>query len=280
MRPSRILVGAVLLCLGLVQTAVAPTARAQGSAEEVEKELNRYRGMMSDPFANPGYLAVDRGEALWSEARGTRNVSLEACDLGMGPGVLEGAYARLPRYFADAGKVMDLEQRLLFCMRTQQGLDTADVIKRRFGSVGVASDMEDLVTFIGNKSTGMKVQPTLDTPQEREMYAVGEAMFYRRSATMDFACSTCHGGDNQRIRLQGLQNFSTPNQTARDSAGSWPAYRATQGQVRTMQHRLWDCFRQMRMPAPEYASDGVTALTMFLAKQGEGGELNVPAIKR
>ena len=276
MRPTRILVVALLLSGSLAAAA----AWAQAPAEDVEKEIERYREMMSDPFANPGYLAVDRGEALWNEPRGMRNTSLEACDLGMGPGVLEGAYARLPRYFADAGKVMDVEQRLLFCMRTQQGLDTADVVKRRFGGVGVASDMEDLVAFIGNKSNGMKVQPTLDTPQEREMYAVGEAMFYRRSATMDFACSTCHGGDNQRIRLQALPNFSVPSKGARDSAGSWPAYRVSQGQTRTMQHRLWDCFRQMRMPAPDYASDGLTALSMFLAKQGEGAEINVPAIKR
>ena len=47
-----------------------------------------------------------------------------------------------------------------------------------------------------------------------------------------------------------------------------------------MQHRLWDCFRQMRMPAPDYASDGMTAISMLLAKQGEGAVLNVPAIKR
>jgi sulfur-oxidizing protein SoxA len=47
-----------------------------------------------------------------------------------------------------------------------------------------------------------------------------------------------------------------------------------------MQHRLWDCYRQMRMPAPEYGSDGLTALTVYLSKQAAGGELNVPSIKR
>ena len=47
-----------------------------------------------------------------------------------------------------------------------------------------------------------------------------------------------------------------------------------------MQHRLWDCYRQMRMPAPDYASDAVTALTLYLDKQAEGGEINVPSIKR
>ena len=34
--------------------------------------------------------------------RGAKNVSLEGCDLGEGPGKLDGAYAKLPRYFTDA----------------------------------------------------------------------------------------------------------------------------------------------------------------------------------
>jgi sulfur-oxidizing protein SoxA len=62
--------------------------------------------------------------------------------------------------------------------------------------------------------------------------------------------------------------------------GSWPTYRVSQSQTRTMQHRLWDCYRQMRHPVPEYASDGITALSLYMAKMAEGGEINVPSIKR
>jgi sulfur-oxidizing protein SoxA len=47
-----------------------------------------------------------------------------------------------------------------------------------------------------------------------------------------------------------------------------------------MQNRLYDCYRQMRMPPPDYASDGMTALITYLTKQAEGGEINVPSIKR
>ena len=46
-----------------------------------------------------------------------KNASLERCDLGKGPGVVKGAYAALPRYFADANQVMDAESRILYCMR-------------------------------------------------------------------------------------------------------------------------------------------------------------------
>src|SRR5690606_37854033 len=65
--------------------------------------------MMPD---NPAWIVAEEGEALFKQARGPKNVSLEKCDFGKGPGVLEGAYAELPRYFADAGKVMDIDTRL------------------------------------------------------------------------------------------------------------------------------------------------------------------------
>ncbi len=269
--------------LALAAVAVTWAGMAGVTAQpqdDSEREIERYRAMINDPMANPGYLAVDRGEVLWAQARGTKNVSLETCDLGEGPGKLEGAFARLPRYFADADKVMDLEQRLLWCMEKIQGLDTADVIRRRFSGPGRASDMEDLVAFIANKSNGMRLQPQTGHPREREMLAMGEAMFFRRAGVMDFSCATCHAEPGKRIRLQGLPDFSVPGKAAQETMGSWPTYRVSQSALRTMQHRLWDCFRQQRWPEPTYAADGLTALTMFLNQQAAGGEINVPSIKR
>jgi sulfur-oxidizing protein SoxA len=249
-------------------------------AENADDEIARYREMINDPMANPAYLNVDRGEALWSTPRGTKNASLETCDLGKGPGILERAYAELPRYFPDAGKVMDIEQRLLWCMKTIQDLDTKEILSRKFGGPGTVSDMEDLVAFIANKSSGLAYKIDLTYDEEKKAYAIGKEIFYRRSSLLDFSCATCHGADNQRIRLQELPNLTRPGPDAQATLGSWPTYRVSQSQTRTMQHRLWDCYRQMRMPPPEYGSDGLTALMTYLAKQAEGGTLNVPSIKR
>jgi len=275
---NRLMLQAFLIAITVLATLQGP-AQAQAQ-DDSEKEIERYRQMLSDPFSNPGYLAVDRGEALWTTPRGTKNVSLEGCDLGQGPGKLEGAYAKLPRYFADADRVMDVEQRLLWCMDKLQGLDTKDAIARRFSGPGRVSDMEDLTAFIANKSSGMKIEPQLKHQKEKEMAAVGEELFYRRGGVMDFSCATCHAEEGKRIRLQGLPNLSVPGATAQATMGSWPTYRVSQSALRTMQHRLWDCYRQQRWPVPEYASDSLTALTMFLNKQAAGGEINVPSIKR
>ena len=271
----RAAIGSVLTAI--VLCTISFNARAQDASE---KEIERYRAMISDPMSNPGFLAVDRGEVLWGEKRGSKNVSLEGCDLGLGAGKLEGAYAKLPRFFKDADKVMDLEQRLLWCMQNVQGVDTKDVVARRFSGPGRASDLEDLVAYIANKSNGMKIDVQLSHPKEKEMAAVGEALFFRRGGVMDFACATCHADEGKRIRLQGLPNLSNAGKQSQETMGSWPTYRVSQGALRTMQHRLWDCYRQQRWPVPEYASDSITALTVFLNKQALGGEINVPSIKR
>jgi len=266
-----------LFAIAAAMVLVSGASIAQDAAEQ---EIQRYRDMISDPMSNPGFLAVDRGEALWSERRGQNNVSLETCDLGEGPGKVEGAYARLPRYFADAGKVMDVEERLLFCMQSVQGLDTKDVVARRFSSPGVASDLEDLTAFVANKSSGMKIEAQQKQPQEREMAAVGEAIFYRRAGVNDFSCSTCHGDVGKRIRLQSLPALFQAGKATQETMGSWPTYRVSQSALRTMQHRLWDCFRQQRWPEPQYGSEAITALEVFLTRQADGGELTVPSIKR
>src|SRR5215212_10051051 len=82
---------------------------------------------------NPGELWVARGERIFREKHGPRQVSLERCDLGLGPGKVEGAFAQLPRYFADTGKVQDLESRLMTCMTRLQGLTREQIVKDRFG---------------------------------------------------------------------------------------------------------------------------------------------------
>jgi sulfur-oxidizing protein SoxA len=85
--------------------------------------------------------------------------------------------------------------------------------------------------------------------------------------------------DNQRIRLQDLPNL-TKQEDAQKAYTAWPAYRVSQGEVRSFQWRLYDCFRQQRFPELEFVSPASIALTMFLAKNSNGGTFNAPSIKR
>ena len=250
----------------------APLALAQGSTVE---EIEKYRQALQD--GNPAELWVARGEDLWRKPAGPKKVSLEKCDLGLGPGVVKGAYAQLPRHFADADRVMDLETRLVWCRVTLPGMTEAK--RKPFGGPGVKSDLEALTAWITFESMGVKMAVSLDHPKMREAYDIGKAIFFFRGGPYDFACATCHAEDGKRIRLQDLPNLST-KAGAQKGYTTWPAYRVSQGELRTFQWRLNDCFRQQRFPELEFGSPASIALTTFLAYNANGALFAAPSIKR
>jgi len=255
--------------------ALAATAFGQSNTAD---EIAKYRAALQD--GNPAELWEARGEGMWKEPRGPAKVSLEKCDLGMGPGVVKGAYTQLPRYFADADRVMDLETRLVWCMVKIQGYTEADAKKNPFGAGNDRkADMEALVAYVTSESRGIKMNVPQSHPKEREAYALGEKMFFFRGGTHDFACSTCHGEDGKRIRLQDLPNLTT-KAGAQKAYTTWPAYRVSQGELRSFQWRLNDCFRQQRFPELVFGSDASIDLTTFLAVNANGAAFDAPAIKR
>jgi sulfur-oxidizing protein SoxA len=281
-KTGRGLARAALAATGALALAGAMAVHAQGNASNggagsTADEIAKYRQMLAE--GNPAELWEAAGEELWKKPAGPKNASLEQCDLGKGPGVTKGAYAELPRYFKDAGKVMDLEQRLAWCRVTLQGLSEQDAKKVPFSSSGKPSDIERLAAYLTGESRGVKMNVQLAHPEEKRVYALGEKMFFYRGGAYDFACATCHAADGQRIRLQDLPNLLT-DKGAQAAYTTWPAYRVSQGEVRTMQHRLYDCLRQQRFPEPAYGSDVITALTMFLARNANGGTYDGPAMKR
>jgi len=263
--------------IGIAGALVALFAAAPAAAQSAVDEIAKYRQQLQD--GNPAELWEARGEALWKHKRGPKSVSLEACDLGKGPGVVKGAYAELPRYFADADRVMDLETRLVHCMVSLQGFKFEDAVKRPFGNGADRSDFEALAAWITSESKGVKMNVSLSHPKELEAYRIGEKMFYFRGGPHDFACATCHGESGKRIRLQDLPNL-TDRAGAQSAYTTWPAYRVSQGEVRTFQWRLNDCYRQQRFPFLKFTSEGSIALTTFLAHNANGAAFNAPAIKR
>jgi sulfur-oxidizing protein SoxA len=269
---------AALLATAGAAGSLVPSMVAAQSDDKTLQEIERYRQALLE--GNPAELVAMRGEELWKTARGPKKVSLEKCDLGLGAGVVKGAYAQLPRFFADANQVMDFEARLVHCMVTLQGFERADVVKSPFSGAGQRqTDIEAITAFVVEESRGLPVAVPQKHPQERASFDRGKRLFYMRAGPYDFACSTCHGVDNQRIRLQDLPNFEKASPAQR-AFTTWPAYRVSQGALRTMQWRLNDCFRQQRWPEPVFVSQGTIDLITFLGVKAAGGKMDSPAIKR
>jgi len=267
MRIERVLAG----LLAVILPCAAP------AQQDTQKGIERYRQLLAE--GNPADLWEARGEQLWKTPRGPKNVSLEQCDLGLGPGVVKGAAARLPRYFPDTDRVQDIESRLATCMVTLQGFKPEEALRNPFSAPGRHSDMEALASFVAAESKGMKLDVPIRHPKEIEAFRIGEQLFYRRAGPYDFACVSCHGENGKRIRLQELPRLTDPGD-AQKIFTSWPAYRVSQGTVRTMQHRLYDCYWQMRHPQMDYTSEASIALMVYMAKYANGGTINAPGLKR
>ena len=260
----------------LATTFLAAVSAAAFGQKSAADGIAEYRAMLAD--GNPAELFEAKGEDLWKQKRGPKNVSLEKCDLGKGPGVVKGAFVELPRWFADTKKVQDLETRLVTCMETLQGFDGAAIAKTPFGK-GEQNNLTALATWIAAESRGMRFNLPQGHGEEKKMYEVGKRVFFYRGGPMDFSCASCHGEDGKRIRLQDLPNL-TKNPGDGIGFAAWPAYRVSNGQMWGMQLRLNDCYRQQRFPFPGFGSEPTVALGVYMGVNAKTAESIVPAIKR
>jgi len=265
----------MLKILSLLAMAVLSTA-ALAQQKSAADGIAEYRAMLAD--GNPAELFEARGEDLWKKKRGPKNASLEQCDLGKGPGVVKGAFVELPRWFADTGKVQDLESRLLTCMETLQGLDAKAIAATPFGK-GEQVGMEGLTAWISAESKGMRFNLPQHHTQEKVTYELGKRTFFYRAGPYDFSCASCHAQAGKRIRLQDLPEL-TKNPGDGVGFAAWPAYRVSSGEMWSMQRRLNDCYRQQRFPYPGYASDVTVALGVYMGVNAKGAQSVAPALKR
>ncbi len=260
----------------LIAVAMLASFAAGAQQKSAADGIAEYRKMLED--GNPADLFEAKGEALWKQKRGPKNATLEACDLGKGPGNVKGAFVELPRYFADTNKVQDLESRLVTCMETLQGLNGAEIANTAFGR-GEQSNVTALATWVATESRGLKFNLPQGHIEEKRSFEIGKRVFFYRAGTHDFSCASCHSEDGKRIRLQDLPNL-TKNPGDGIGFAAWPAYRVSNGQMWSMQLRLNDCYRQMRFPYPGFGSEPTIAVSTYMGVNAKGAASIAPAIKR
>ncbi len=267
----RCMIPGLAICLSLA----APAALAEASVAE-------YRAALADKDANPGSLIIEKGEMLFKTKRGAKAETLEKCDFGLGAGKLKGAAAQMPRYFKDTDRVQDVESRLVSCMVRLQGFDEAEIKKKLYADQRFNEDntpLEAMAAYVYAQSDGMALNPPKKHPKEKEAVKLGEALFWHRYGPMDFSCATCHAEDGKRVRLQALVNHYN-KKDIQATVSTWPTYRVSHGAMRNMQHRMWDCHWQMRLPDIDYGSPAAVAIIAFQADQARGVKFDLPGMKR
>ena len=168
-----------LLLLGLAALGVLGGfwAYTQGQKPlDPFEEAMRQRQMYLETFGVlPGELFVEEGKELFFR-KGPSGKTLEACDFGKGPGVLEGVYAILPKYFPDTKRVEDLETRVYTCMQRVQGYKPEE-IKR--------DEVKAITAYIASFSSKAKIQVVPKHPAELAMYNLGRELWYWRAGNRD-----------------------------------------------------------------------------------------------
>ena len=255
-----------------------PQAKAAAPAKSaISEEFEKFREVLEED--NPAELFEAKGEDIWKNKKGPNGASMAQCDLGLGAGVVKGAYVQMPRYFADVGQVMDAERRVVHCMVKYLGYKEEDIRKQPFSNVNKTPDHVSVITYVAAQSRNLKIAAPQKHPKEVEAYNIGKEIFAYRAGPYDFSCATCHGEDGKRIRTQDLPNLRKPDQAIRAYQG-WPGYRMTGGFMLTQQWRMNDCFRQQRFPEPTYLSDSITALLTYMTATANGQVYKGPGIKR
>jgi sulfur-oxidizing protein SoxA len=164
-------------------------------------------------------------------------------------------------------------------MEKLQGISAADYVKRPHPGGGQpVKDLGAMATYVASKSAGRS------SPRRSAT---------RRSARRSRSARRCSSPLRPvRFRLRDLPRQFRPahppagpalsrgEEGGRKVIGEWPAYRVSTTHVMTMQHRMFDCFWQMRMPELQLGSEASVALIAFLTKQAGGGEIAAPGLKR
>ena len=257
--------------------ALATASFAQSGADTVKK-IEEYRQGAGRRQSRRSWEA--RGEDLWKQKAGPGRTCRWRPATRAKVRAWCGAYAELPRWFADAQRVMDLETRSVYRRMTLQGLSEAEAKRRPYGNGNDRSDNEALVASSPPSPLGVAMNVAMNHPKEREMYELGRRMFFfsRRAARFRLR--------DLPFRVGQAHPPAGPAQPDRDPRRAARLHhlarlpRLSQGELRTFQWRLFDCFRQQRFPELVFTSDASIALTMFLARNANGAAYNAPAIKR
>jgi sulfur-oxidizing protein SoxA len=211
------------------------------------------RAMQDDDAANPAFLWVAQGKALWSEPAGLAGRSCAACH-GPAETALPGVAARYPR--EDDGRVWLLEDRIRQCRVERQ--NAPDLDRDSDALLG-------LTALTGLQSRGLPIAVEAGTAT----LARGRALFETRMGQLNLACAQCHD------QLAGKRLAGSVIPQAHPTG--YPQYRLEWQSIGSVERRLRNCLTGVR--ARPLDAEDTRALLLFLYHRANGMALETPAVR-
>ena len=241
------------------------TARGETLSDDVKQTGTAFlqpetRALQEDDFANPGFLWVDRGDALFHDAA-EGGESCASCHEDGGAG-LRGVAAQYPKIDAGSGELFNLEARINACRTHHQD---------RSPLAYESEDLLALTAYVANLSRGEPVSVDVSGPAAR-YYEQGRDYFFTRRGQLNLSCHQCHD-ENWGKKLRG-------DTISQGHGNSFPAYRLEWQTLGSLHRRLSDCDAGVRAEPYPLGSDVYTAVELYLAKRAEGLPIETPGVRR
>ncbi len=218
------------------------------------------QALQDDDFANPGFLWVDKGETLFSEApTGTSACASCHSDDGMD---LSQAAAHYPAIDEESGDLVNLEGRINLCRTRHQDLPPLTY---------ESEDLLALTSYVTHLARGVAQSVDLTGPAAAA-YETGREYFFTRRGQLNLSCNQCHN-DNWGKQLRG-------DTISQGHGNGFPAYRLEWQSLGSLQRRLRDCDAGVRAEPLDFGSDTYVAVELYLAKRAEGLGLEAPGVRR
>jgi sulfur-oxidizing protein SoxA len=241
-------------------TLLASACLAQEKRSGYQDASPETRAMQDDDAANPGFLWVQQGEALWSQ-RATGTLGSCADCHGSAPITMRGVAARYPMFDQKLGRPITLAQRIQQGRVERQG----DTPLRPEGDA-----LLGLTAYVGLQSRGMPMAVAIEGPA-RAFFESGKALFATRQGQLNLSCSQCHDG----LAGQRLAGSVIPQ----GQPNGYPEYRLEWQGMGSLDRRIRNCLVGVRAEplapdAPELAN-----LELYLGWRANGLAVETPAVR-
>jgi L-cysteine S-thiosulfotransferase len=218
------------------------------------------QAIQDDDFNNPGFFAVEQGEALWSKPDGAAGKSCASCHQDAAV-TMKGVGAALPKWSEKLKKPVNLEQQINICRGEHMGAAPWE-----FGS----AELTAMTTYVRFQSRGMPVNVRVDGPMT-PWFERGRELYHTRNGQLDLACANCHERNyGKYLRADFL---------SQGQSNGFPVYRLREQRLVPLHERMEGCIYDVRgIPYPPL-SDEAVALELYLAWRGTGLPVETPAVR-
>lgn len=240
--------------LVLIAPLLAGADAKRSGYDDVSPET---QAMQDDDAANPGFLWVAQGEALWAATPAGRR----ACAGCHALSAMDAVAARYPAYDSALGRPITLDGRIRQCRAERQG------------QPDLGPDHEAilaLTAFVGHRARGQPMAVTV-APEAWSTLQAGQRLFETRMGQLNLSCAQCHDG----LAGQRLAGSTIPQ----GQANAYPQYRLEWQGMGSLHRRIRNCMTGVR--AEPFAPDDpdLLALMFYLGWRANGLPVEIPAVR-